>query len=75
MVYQRKVDDGRQATPAFIRGTRFVKELKRFVWRADWEQEDMNKDDSDEVRMANICRPAMNSIKELEFTTETATDL
>ena len=69
------VDDGRQATPAFIRGTRFVKELKRFMWRADWEQEDMNKDDSDEVRMANICRPAMNSInKELEFTTETASD-
>ena len=35
----------------------------------------MEKDLVDEVRMAEICKPAMNSINEdLEFTTETASD-
>ena len=69
------VDDGRQATPCLIKGSRFVQELKRFMWRADWEQEDMERDLVDEVRMAEICKPAMNSINEdLKFTTETASD-
>ena len=63
------VDDGRQATPCLIKGSRFVQELKRFMWRADWEQEDMERDLVDEVRMADICKPAM-----IPINTETESD-
>ena len=49
------VDDGRQATSLMLKGSRFVPELKRFAWRADWEEEDIKEDLPDEVRMANIC--------------------
>ena len=69
------VDDGRQISELIIRGTRYVKELKRFLWRKDWEDIDNMENKPDEVRIAEICLPAMNAVNpNLKFTVETAHD-
>ena len=69
------VDDGRQISELIIRGTRYVKEMKRFLWRKDWEDIDNMENKPDEVRIAEICLPAMNTVNpNLKFTVETAYD-
>ena len=66
------VDDGRQWGDLMRRGTRFHPKRKRFTWREDWEEEDNKENLKDEVRMAKICLPAMNSVNsDLTFTVET----
>ena len=69
------VDDGRQVTDEMIRGSRYEKSRKRFIWRDDWEQEDELEDLPDEVRMGRICLAAMNDVSDdLTFTVETGPD-
>ena len=53
------------------RGSVFDMEKKVFVHNDEHLQEDNNKNEPDNVRMARICLPAMNSINpNLRFTTE-----
>jgi hypothetical protein len=69
------VDDGRQAGTTFRRGMRFDRESKMFVFSRDAKEEDDRKDETGNVRMARICKDAMNSVcEDLQFTTETPED-
>jgi hypothetical protein len=69
------VDDGRQITDLMIRGSRYEKSRKRFIWREDWESEDELENLPDEVRMGRICLEAMNDVSpDLTFTVETVHD-
>ena len=69
------VDDGRQGTDLLIRGSRYDKTRKRFVWKKELEDEDNIKDESDEERMASVCLEAMNDLNpDLKFTVETRKD-
>ena len=68
------VDDIRQMSEVMRRGTRFNKQERRYMWREDWEREDIEKNEPDEVRMGKICLEGMNSVSNLTFTVETAED-
>ena len=54
------MDDGRQATPCLIKGARFVPSLRRFMWRADWEQEDMDKGEKISIMANEVIRRLSN---------------
>ena len=72
------VDDGRQVTSLLDRGMRYNKETKEFTWTAEAEEEDREKEENgedDDMFMARLCLPVMNSINEdLTFTAEVAGD-
>ena len=72
------VDDGRQVTSLLDKGMRFCKEKKEFVWSEEAEKEDREKEnegEEDDMFMARLCLPALNSINEdLTFTVEVAGD-
>ena len=70
------VDDVRQISTVLEKGTRYSTEDEKMVWTREALEEDIKKEEegeSNDVRMARILRPAMNSINsDLRFTTETA---
>ena len=72
------VDDGRQITSIFQPGMRFREDTKKFEFCPEGEKEDIRKakeGETDNQRMARVCKTAMNSINEdLVFTTETQED-
>ena len=65
------VDDGRQGSTVLRRGAIFDEEKKIFIHSDEQLREDNEKNEPDNMRMARICLPAMNSINSnLRFTTE-----
>ena len=65
------VDDGRQSGTTLRRGMHYCKEEKIFVFSQKVKEEDDALDEKSNVRMARVCRDAMNDIStDLEFTTE-----
>ena len=69
------VDDGRQGSTVLRRGTRFDEIQKRFIFDEEQLRNDNAENVPDNVRMARICLPAMNSINpNLKFTTEAPED-
>ena len=70
------VDDGSQVTSTLDRGMKYYQEKREFVWTAEAEEEDKlkaNEGEDDEMLMARLCLPVMNSINEdLTFTVEVA---
>ena len=72
------VDDGRQVTSVLPPGQKFSESSGRFEHSVEALAEDnilRNKGETDNQRMARICKPAMNSINaDLQFTTETQED-
>ena len=69
------VDDGRQGSTVLRKGAKFDEDKKVFVIDDEQLKKDLENDEPDNVRMARICLPAMNSInKDLRFTTEAPED-
>ena len=69
------VDDGRQGSTVLRKGAKFDKDKKVFVIDDEQLKKDLENEEPDNVRMARICLPAMNSInKDLRFTTEAPED-
>ena len=65
------VDDGRQLSSTLRRGMRFRKESNKFEYSKEAEEEDNALNEPSNVRMARVCRDAMNSVSaDLQFTTE-----
>ena len=54
---------------------RYVHEAKRFIFKEEWEAEDMRDNIPDLTRMARVCNIAINQINpDLKFTVETEID-
>ena len=69
------VDDGRQAGALFRLGTRYDPTSKKMIISEEARLEDINMAEENNVRMARICLPLMNSINEdLVFTVEAPED-
>ena len=72
------VDDGRQVTSALRPGMRFCEEKKIFIYSSLAEEQDKLKaikGETNNQRMARICKDGMNSINpDLVFTTESQED-
>jgi hypothetical protein len=69
------VDDGRQSGTTLRRGMKFDRDEKVFKFSQEAMDEDDEKDEPSNVRMARRCKDAMNSISEdLQFTTEAPED-
>jgi hypothetical protein len=69
------VDDGRQGSTVLRKGMIFCEEQKEFIFSEDQKEIDDRQNEPDNVRMARICLPAMNSINSnLKFTTECPED-
>ena len=69
------VDDGRQAGTTLRRGMRYSKEEDAFVFSKRWKDEDDELNEEGNVRMARVCKDAMNAVStDLQFTTEAPED-
>ena len=69
------MDDGRQGSTVLRKGMKFDLEKRIFVFCEEQKKRDEEENAPDNVRMAKICLPAMNSINEnLKFTTEAPED-
>ena len=69
------VDDGRQAGAVFRLGTRYDPTSKKMIISEDARMEDITLAEDNNVRMARVCLPLMNSINEdLVFTVEAPED-
>ena len=69
------VDDMRYVTSILEKGRRWVEKEKRFVYKDDWEQEDMLEKESDNARTSREIGKVMNSIyRHIKFTTEIPED-
>lgn len=69
------VDDGRHSGTTLRRGMRYVKEKDAFVFSKEWKDEDDALGETSNVRMARVCKDAMNSVSDdLQFTTEAPED-
>ena len=69
------VDDGRQGSTVLRKGSVFDIEKGMFVHDEEQLKLDEENNEPDNVRMARICLPAMNSINtNLKFTTEAPED-
>ena len=69
------VDDIRVLTSLLKDGMRWATKEKKFLWRADWQEEDKAEDISDEQRTARELRKSMNSIfSNIQFTAEIPED-
>ena len=65
------VDDGRHMGTTLRRGMRYDKTRKMFIQDEDSRKVDDEMNEPNNVRMARVCRDAMNDIStDLEFTTE-----
>ena len=65
------VDDGRQGSTVLRKGMMFDDQLGEFVMNEEQYERDVEEDAPDNIRMARICLPAMNSVNDdLKFTTE-----
>ena len=72
MIY---VDDGRPCLELMRQGTRYDRDLRQFIWRQEWETEDIRENIEDDKRMARILREAMNDIStNWRFTTESPSE-
>ena len=69
------VNDRRQGGTVLRMGMRFDEDAGEFIMDEEEYKEDVEANVPDNVRMARICLPAMNSInKDLKFTTEAPED-
>ena len=65
------VDDGRQGSTVLRKGMIFNEEKGEFMMDTEQYKLDKENDEPDNIRMARICLPAMNSVnRNLRFTTE-----
>ena len=69
------VDDGRQGSTVLRKGMIFNEEKSEFVMDEEQYAIDVRDNEDDNVRMARVCLPAMNSVNpNLRFTTEAPED-
>ena len=69
------VDDGRQGSTVLRKGMKFDTEKEEFIFSEEQLKIDKEEDLPDNVRMAQRCLPAMDSVnKNLRFTTEAPED-
>ena len=69
------VDDGCQGSTVLRRGMKFDQERSEFIFSEDQLEIDERENLPDNIRMAQRCLPAMNSVNEnLKFTTEAPED-
>ena len=69
------VDDGHQGGTTLRKGMKFDNAANKFVMDEEQLRDDVVRDEPDNVRMARVCLPAMNSVNDdLKFTTEAPED-
>ena len=65
------VDDVRQGSDQIKKGIRYEKEENKLVYKEEWKQDDIRKNQTDLKRMCEVCLEVMHTIeKDMQFTVE-----